>query len=90
MADPLAARRKRLMFQSLRRGTREGDFIVGGFAKSHLDSLDAGQLEKFDRLLSCNEPDLLAWVTGIEGVPPEHDHDVMALLVKFKSSLASN
>jgi antitoxin CptB len=90
MADPLAARRKRLMFQSLRRGTREGDFIIGGFARRHLDSLDAGQLEKFDSLLACNEPDLLAWITGVEPVPPEHDHPVMALLVEFKNSLASN
>ena len=61
MADPLIARRKRLMFQSLRRGTREGDFIIGGFAKRHLDGLDAGQLEKFENLLACNEPDLMAW-----------------------------
>ena len=90
MPDPHAARRKRLMFQSLRRGTREGDFIIGGFAKRHLNGLNSDQLEQFEIMLALDEPDLLAWVTGVQPVPAEHNNSVMKLLLKFKETLSSN
>jgi len=90
MSDPHAARRKRLMFQSLRRGTSEGDFIVGGFARRHMDGLTADQLGQFEILLALDEPDLLAWATGVEPVPAEYDNSVMKLILQFKETLSSN
>lgn len=88
MADVLAARRKRLRFLSRRRGTKESDLILGGFADRHVDDLSAAQIDRFEALLDCNDPDLMAWVTGAEPVPPEHDHDVMDLLLDFKNALS--
>lgn len=86
--DRLALRRKRLLFQSMRRGTKESDLILGGFAKAWLDRLDEAQIDRFEALLEQSDPDLLAWITGLAPTPAEHDHDVMHLIRKFKSVLS--
>lgn len=87
MTDDLETRRKRLLFRSVRRGTKESDLVIGGFARRHVGGFDAAQLERFEALLECNDPELLGWVVGLELVPPEFDHDVMALLKNFKNTL---
>ena len=75
--------RKRLKFRAWHRGTRETDLLFGGFADRHLAVLDEGQLDRFERLLENSDPELYAWLTGREPIPPEHDHDVMALLQTY-------
>ncbi len=84
MADGLAGRRKRALFRSLRRGTRESDMVLGGFAKAHMDRLTEDQVARFEALLERNDNELLSWIGGWEAVPAEFDHDVMMLLKKFK------
>ena len=90
MTDRLAPRRKRLMFQSARRGTRESDLVLGGFARRHLAALSEDQLDRFEALLELNDPELLGWIIGLEPVPAAHDHDVMDLLKDFKKTISSN
>lgn len=86
--DPLEARRKRCSFRALRRGTRESDMLIGGFAKRYLPELDELQLERFEALLERNDPEVLSWIVGVETVPAEFDHDVMALLKSYKISIS--
>ncbi len=90
MTDRRALRRKRLMFQSARRGTHESDLVLGGFARRHLATLSEDQLDRFEALLELNDPELLGWIMGLEPVPAAYDHDVMNLLKDFKKSLSSN
>ena len=71
------------MFRSGRRGTQESDLILGSFAEESLRSLDDAQLERFQALLDCSDPDLFDWIFGVSASPPEHDHDVMRLLRAF-------
>ncbi len=89
MADDLARRRKRLLFRSTRRGMRESDFILGGFARRHVDGMSAEQLDRFEALLERNDPELMAWITGMTQVPAEWDNDVMHLLRDFKNTLSN-
>lgn len=77
-ADP---RRKRLRFRSWHRGTREMDLILGRFADRHVFEFSPLQLERYERLLEENDPDLYNWLTGREPPPPEHDHDVLRLMM---------
>ncbi len=90
MTDRRALRRKRLMFQSARRGTHESDLVLGGFARRHLATLSEDQLDRFEALLELNDPELLGWIMGLEAVPAAHDHDVMDLLKDFKKTISSN
>jgi antitoxin CptB len=77
-------RRKRLLFRSWHRGTRESDLILGSFADAHLADFDDGQLDRYEKLLDCNDADLFDWVSGRAPPPPEQDHDVMRLLLAFR------
>ena len=57
-------RRKRLLFRSWHRGTRESDLILGRFAEAHIAGFDAGQLDRYEALLECADADLFDWVSG--------------------------
>ena len=72
-SDGLDVRRRRILFRSWHRGTREADLIMGRFADAHLAELDDAGLDQYEHLLDAIETDLLAWVTGVADVPPEHD-----------------
>lgn len=69
--EPRATRLKRLALRSDRRGLRELDLILGTFAEGLSDLSDA-ELAGYERLLECDDPDLLAWVAG--QAPPPADH----------------
>jgi antitoxin CptB len=72
-SDGLDARRRRLLFRSWHRGTREADLIMGRFADVHIASFSEGELDDYEHLLEALEVDLLAWMTGVAAVPAEHD-----------------
>ena len=74
---------RRLLFRCWHRGTQESDFILGGFAEDSLETLDSGQLGRFEALLDCTDPDLFDWIFGVSDPPPEHGYDVMQLLRSF-------
>ena len=81
--EHLDVRRRRLSFRCWHRGTQESDLILGSFAEDSLETLDSGQLGRFEALLDCTDPDLFDWIFGVSDPPPEHDHDVMQLLRSF-------
>jgi antitoxin CptB len=74
-------RRKRLLFRSWHRGTRESDLILGRFADTHLAGFDEIQLDRYEALLDCADADIFDWVSGRATPPPEHDHGVTHLLI---------
>ena len=76
-------RYRRLMFRCWHRGTQEGDLILGMFADEFLKGLDVAQIDRFEALLDCPDPDLFDWIFCSSTPPPEHDHDVMNLLRGF-------
>lgn len=88
--DGCAIRRRRLLFRSVRRGTKESDLIIGGFAKAWLDLLDDSQLDRFEALLNQNDPEVLSWILGLKSPPPAYDHDVLTLIRNFKDNIPRN
>jgi antitoxin CptB len=82
-------RRKRLLYRSWHRGTRESDLILGRFAAAHLAGFDEAQLDRFEALLDCADADLFDWVAGLAKPPAALDHDVMRLLLAFTNSPAA-
>ncbi len=83
MPSSTEIRRKRLLFRSWHRGTRETDLILGRFAEAHLAGFDEAQLDRYEDLLECNDADLFDWVSGRTAPPAARDHDVMRLLLAF-------
>lgn len=77
-------RSRRLLFRSWHRGTQENDLILGSFAECCLASFNPAQLDRFEALLDCTDPELFDWIIGGISPPPQHDHDVMRLLRDFR------
>lgn len=72
--------RKRLLFRSWHRGTREMDLILGRFAERHLAAMDRDRLDGYERLLENNDPDIYNWITGREPPPAGIGEDLWRLL----------
>ena len=81
-------RRKMLHFRAWRRGFREIDLILGGFADRHLEVLDEPGLEAFEALLGANDLDVYDWITGAALPPAPYDTPTLALIraTRFETS----
>jgi antitoxin CptB len=79
----LDARRRRLLYRSWHRGTREMDLIMGRFADATIGTLTEAELDDFERLSEEPEPDLYAWITGERPVAPAHDTPLFQRLRQF-------
>ncbi len=77
-------RRKRLLFRSWHRGTREADLILGSFAEAHLARFDEDRLDQYESLLACPDAELFDWIAGRRAPPPEYDTEVTRLLLAFR------
>lgn len=81
--DNISITRKRLLFRSWHRGTREMDLLLGRFAEAHLEGFDAEQLALYDRFLENNDPDIYNWVSRLEDLPAAEDNSVTRVLLDF-------
>jgi antitoxin CptB len=84
MTDDLAIRRKRLLFRSWHRGTRETDLLMGSFAEQHLGGFSAEQLDRYEALLDHDDDLLIDWLIRRVPPPAEAESDVLSLLLAFK------
>ena len=84
MNEDIAIRRKRLLYRSWHRGTREADLLLGPFAERHLAAMTPPQLDRYEALLAENDADLYDWIGGREPPPPASDSDVLRLIRDFR------
>jgi len=84
MGEELDTRRKRLLFRSWHRGTKEADLLLGSFAERHLADMTAAQVDRFEALLELDDADLLAWIAGRAAPDPAQDSDVLRMLLAFR------
>ena len=84
MDEAVEIRRKRLLYQSGHRGTKESDLLLGAFAQAHLPGFDPAQLERYETLLDESDNDLFDWMTGRAVPPAEKMSDVLGLLLRFR------
>ena len=79
--DDMDIRRKRLIYRSWHRGTREMDLILGRFADTHIKEFSAEELDRYEEILTYSDPDLYNWVSGREPVPANLRTPVLDRLV---------
>ncbi len=82
--DSLENTRKRLIFRSEHRGTKEMDLLLGSFAKKHVPDFSEDELVQYEELLKENDPNLYNWITGKEEAPANVQSDVFARLKNHK------
>jgi antitoxin CptB len=79
----LDERRRRLLYRSWHRGTREMDLIMGRFADAAISDLTEAEITELERLAEVPDPDLYAWLTGRRPVPDDYDLTVFRRLRNF-------
>jgi antitoxin CptB len=79
----LDERRRRVLYRSWHRGTREMDLIMGRFADAAISDLTEAEITELERLAEVPDPDLYAWLTGHRPVPDNYDLAVFRRLQDF-------
>lgn len=62
-------RLKRLRFRAWHRGTREADFMIGGFFDRYAKSWNDEEIGWFEALMEEQDVDIMAWAIGVQPVP---------------------
>jgi len=78
--ESLPIMRKRIYYQSTKRGIRENDILLGSFVRQYVNQLNKKHLHDYDKLLKENDWDIYKWITKSISVPEELDTEVMKLL----------
>ncbi|MBA3535141.1 MAG: succinate dehydrogenase assembly factor 2 [Tatlockia sp.] len=71
-------RKAKLLWQC-RRGMLELDLILGRFAEKQLDLMTETQIDAFEELLTCIDPELYSWLMG-QSTPTNRE---LAEIVEF-------
>ena len=82
-------RLKRTRFRAWHRGTREADFMIGGFFDAHHAGWSEEQLAWFERLLEEQDVDIMGWAIGSIPCPPEWEGAMMDTMRKVDFAVAT-
>ena len=68
---PHTDRLKRLKFRAWHRGTREADYMIGGFFDRYSAEWGETELDWYEAVVEEDDVDIMAWALGT-GHPPAH------------------
>jgi antitoxin CptB len=71
------ARLRRLRFRAWHRGTREADFMIGGFFDAQGETWSDAGIDWFERLLEEQDVDIMAWGLGTAEPPERFEGEAM-------------
>jgi antitoxin CptB len=81
MPDPIRLSRAR--FRAWHRGTREADYMIGGFFDRYHAEWREADLAWFEALLEEDDVDVMAWALGTQAVPDRFAGAQMAAMQKL-------
>jgi len=79
----LAPRFSRAKFRAWHRGTREADYMIGGFFDRYHHDWDQAALEWFEALLEEDDVDVMAWALQAQPVPGRYAGPLMQAMQKL-------
>ncbi|XP_056134501.1 succinate dehydrogenase assembly factor 2, mitochondrial [Lampris incognitus] len=83
--EPIDIKRRRLLYESRKRGMLENCILLSLFAKRYLNTMSELQLKQYDRLINepSNDWDIYYWATEAQPTPDVYQGEVMDLLKEF-------
>ena len=69
--------RKKILFRSWHRGTKEMDLVLGTYADNNLSNMSYDELMHFQSFLNLTDPDLYKWLISEEKAFPEEFRDLI-------------
>lgn len=82
--NSLTPERKKLYWRSIRRGMKESDLILGGFARQNLHKLTDTELKQFEAILSLFDSDFIQYITNKRPIPQDLDTPIFHAVKSFK------
>ena len=82
-APSLPPRLARARFRAWHRGTREADYMIGGFFDRHHAAWDEAGLAWFEALLDEDDVDVMAWALGAAPAPDKFHGTLLAALQRL-------
>ena len=77
------ARLNRCKFRAWHRGTREADYMIGGFFDRYHTDWGEEEIIWFEDLLAEDDVDVMAWALGTLPIPPRFVGAQMDLMLKL-------
>ena len=83
--ESLEVKRRRLLYQSRKRGMLENDLLLSNFASKYLPTMNPDDLDLYDKLINTpsNDWDLYYMAVGKIETTEEYQHRVMDLLKEY-------
>jgi antitoxin CptB len=82
-APDLAPRLARARFRAWHRGTREADYLIGGFFDRHHPQWGDSELVWFESLLGEDDVDVMAWALSVRPAPERYRGPLLVALEKL-------
>ena len=80
--DP-KARLARMRFRAWHRGTREADYMIGGFFDTHHANWQEAEITWFEALLDEDDVDVMAWALKTQEAPEKYHGPQLEALQKL-------
>ena len=80
--DP-KARLARMRFRAWHRGTREADYMIGGFFDTHHANWQEAEITWFEELLDEDDVDVMAWALKTQEAPEKYHGPQLEALQKL-------
>ena len=82
-ASPVSDRLRRARFRAWHRGTREADYMIGGFFDRYSPQWSDADLVWFEALIDEDDVDVMAWALGTLPVPERFAGEIMELMQRL-------
>ena len=76
--------RKKIIYRSNYRGTKEMDKLLGAFTKTYINELSTNDLVKLEKLLDIDDSNLYNFLNGLKTDVVIEKNNVTDLFKKFK------
>lgn len=78
-----ASRIRRLKFRAWHRGTREADYMIGGYFDRYHAGWDDAAFDWFEALLEEDDVDVMAWALRTQPVPERFTGELMTTMQRL-------
>ena len=76
--------KKKIIYRSNYRGTKEMDKLLGAFTKKYIDQLSADELSELDKLLDIDDTNLYNFYNGLDCDVEIKDNNITFLFKNYK------
>ena len=83
-------RKKKILYKSQNRGTKEMDILIGNYAEKYLDTMSACELLFFESLINERDLDLYDWITCAKTLPKRLAHPLMHDIINYNRDSMKN